>query len=167
MNTLSLYNCAAFFAFILLAFYAYSVNAANSSGNATGEIAQSITLSENIAMDFAIISPIPAGDRIILTADNRTVSFNGSALAGAPKSAEFTVTGIPNSAVSLSFSITNSLSGPGQDITLQSFRHDVGTTPSLDANGILDINLGADLMINANQANGTYTGTYQMTVDYL
>jgi len=81
------------------------------------------------------------------------------------KRAAFSVTGAPNANLNITF--TNaSLTGDGDALTLNNFTHDAGSTPSFDGSGALVVSIGADLHLNNAQASGTYTGQYQMSVNY-
>lgn len=77
----------------------------------------------------------------------------------------FTVTGNPNTAVTVTLPSTITLSGPGSPMTVNNFSSSP-TTPVLDANGNMTLRVGARLTVGANQAPGTYNGTYNLTVSY-
>jgi len=50
---------------------------------------------------------------------------------------------------------------------IQNFTTNAGSTPILNpAGGVLDFNVGADLIVNASQLGGSYSGTYTVTVIY-
>ncbi len=82
-------------------------------------------------------------------------------------SAMFTVTGNPNTPVTITLPASATLSGPGAAMTVNNFaRTPAAPTPNLDASGNLTFNVGASLAVNASQATGTYNGTYTVTVNY-
>lgn len=78
---------------------------------------------------------------------------------------EFTVTGQPNTAITVSFPSSITLTGPGTAMTVNNFTAD-STTPTLDNMGNLSLKVGARLNVGTNQAPGTYNGTYTLTVSY-
>lgn len=140
--------------------------AADATGTASAIIRAAITLVEDTAMDFATITPDPSGDVITLTAAGAISAASGSDLAGTPSAGGFTATGTGLTAVTISFSTGDNLTGPGTDIPLGSLSHDAGGSPAFDAGGDLDFDVGGQLTIGAAQAAGTYNGTYTVTVDY-
>ena len=51
-------------------------------------------------------------------------------------------------------------------MTVDTFNHDAGATPSLPPGGSETFNVGATLNVGATQASGTYSGTFAVTVNY-
>ena len=121
---------------------------------------------EKTSMDFATIIIDTTGDTITLTPSGSISAANASMFTGTASASEFSMSGDKNTAVSISFSSGDVLTGPGSNMPLGSFTHDAGPTPSLDNKGKLVFNVGANLTINASQADGAYSGTYMVTVDY-
>ncbi len=81
--------------------------------------------------------------------------------------ASFAVTGNPNTAVSIVLPQSTTLTGPGAAMTVSNFvRSPADANVTLDASGNMTVNVGASLSVNANQAPGTYNGTYTITVNY-
>ena len=101
-----------------MAIFVAPLSAGELQGGSSVVIASAISVTETQPMDFAIVIPDVAGDRIKLTIDDRTVGLGNSTVAGESKSAKFTVTGAPNSVVNISFSVFNVLTGPGADMRL-------------------------------------------------
>lgn len=141
-------------------------HATDATGTATAVIRAAITLAEDTAMDFGLITPNPAGDVITLSTAGAATAASGSDLAGTPAAGGFTATGTALSAVTISFSTGDTLTGPGTAMALDSFTTDAGGSPAFDGAGDLNFDVGADLTINAAQTAGTYNGTYTATVDY-
>lgn len=124
------------------------------------------SLTEEASMSFATIIGDPFGDNITLTPSGSISGQNGSIFTGSPVSAEFSVKGDNNTAVSISFSTGDTLTGSGDNMPLSNFTHDAGTSPAFNGAGNLFFNVGATLTINAGQAGGSYSGLYTVTVDY-
>jgi len=79
----------------------------------------------------------------------------------------FSVSGNPNTSVSITLPSSASLTGPGAAMTVSNFTgYPSSTTATLNSSGNLTLNVGADLAVNAAQAPGTYSGTYSITVSY-
>lgn len=141
-------------------------HAADQTGTATAVIRAAITLTEDQGMDFGIITPDPAGDVITITPAGGATAASGSSLAGTPAAGGFTATGTALTAVTISFSTGNTLTGPGTAMPLGTFVTNAGGSPAFDGGGDLDFDVGAQLTIAAAQAAGTYNGSYTVTVDY-
>lgn len=75
----------------------------------------------------------------------------------------FDVVGDPNRAYNLIHSTTSILSGPGDPMTANLFSSRQG---NLSALGTDEITMFGNLDVGAAQAPGSYTGTFNMTVDY-
>lgn len=146
--------------------FASTANAADQTGNASANIQQAIQITEDTAMDFATIVADSAGDTVTLTAAGAVSSTGSSTFTGTPAAGSFSVTGTPSSAVTISFSSGDTLTGPGTAMPLGSFTTDAGGTPSFDGSGDLSFDVGADLTVGASQTAGAYSGTYTLTVDY-
>lgn len=134
------------------------------SGQAPGP--DPVTISERREMEFALIIPDSLGDVITLTPSENISGQSTSLFSGRVQAAEFIARGEKNSAITISFSSGDFLSGSGANMPLGNFTHDAGFTPTLAGNGRLIFSVGADLTINAGQTSGVYSGTYTVTVDY-
>lgn len=146
--------------------FSNQAQAADQTGNATAEIQQALIITEDTAMDFAVIIADPIGDTVTLTAANAISAANASTFSGTTAAGGFSVTGTPSAAVTISFSSGDSLTGPGAAMALGTFTTDAGGTPAFDGSGDLAFNVGANLGVNAAQVGGSYAGTYTLTVDY-
>jgi Domain of unknown function (DUF4402) len=69
------------------------------------------------------------------------------------------------------------LHGPGQDMTVRNFSPSASPTQVLRTNprnyqingavnGMFELSVGAELLVNAGQAPGVYTGTWTITADF-
>jgi hypothetical protein len=83
--------------------------------------------------------------------------------------ATFTVNGAPNQTFTINTPNPNSvtLTSGANSMTITKFSDNVPQPRgTLDASGKYTVSIGAALKVNANQAVGTYTGTYSITVTY-
>mgnify|MGYP001169127445 FL=1 len=151
---------------VLLSTTSIEVKAADATGNASATIQTAISISEDTAMDFATILADAAGDTITLTPVGGISAANTSTFSGSPAAGAFSATGDASTAVTISFSSGDVLSGPGTDMALGTFAHDAGGSPAFNGSGNLTFNVGAALTVNASQTAGAYSGTYTVTVDY-
>jgi hypothetical protein len=138
--------------------------AANSvSAGASVEIAAPIAITQDTALAFGNIGPSAASGTVtISTAGAKSVTGGVTDLGGSAAAGEFTVTGASGASYSVTVPASVSLTGPGTAMT---------ATLTDDASGTLTggsetFNVGATLSVGANQATGSYSGTYTVSVDY-
>ncbi len=142
------------------------VQAKTISAQSSVEIIENLYLTETQSMSFGVLAVSASTSEIISLTPLGTVTSSSSAQAqGGAQNARFTASGTPNALITMSFN-NGTLSGSGTDMTLTNFSHDAGLSPTLNSSGALDINVGADLHLNADQGIGLYNGTYQITVNY-
>ncbi|MCL2473484.1 MAG: DUF4402 domain-containing protein [Alphaproteobacteria bacterium] len=82
---------------------------------------------------------------------------------------QFRISGIPNHAITMSLpnTVTVSNAGGSASMTTENFtRYPSSPNLALAANGYLDMNIGGDLVVSANQPYGTYSGSYVITINY-
>lgn len=156
---------AAGFAGLGVAAMASSALATDQTGNASAQIQQAISITEDTAMDFGTVAVDGSGGTVTISAAGAVSGPAGYTFSGSPAAGTFTASGDASTAVTISFT-NGSLTGPGDAMTLNNFTHDAGGTPSTDGTGDLTFNVGADLVVNAAQASGAYSGTYTVTVNY-
>ena len=75
------------------------------------------------------------------------------------------MTGEPGQAYVITLPASATLSSGGDTMTVDTFNHDAGGAPTLPG-GSDAFNVGATLKVGANQAVGTYSGTFDVTVNY-
>lgn len=130
----------------------------------------------NIAIDN--VQSLSFGSFVAGNGGSVTVSTNGNRNAGGsvvliPSSegtaAKFTITGDPNATYTIQLPGNDfvRLSGPGIDMFINNFT----STPSgvegrLGAGGSQDLSVGGTLNVGSDQAPGSYSGTFSVTVNY-
>lgn len=139
--------------------------ATDQTGNASADIQQAISITEDTAMDFGNIAVDGAAGTVTISSAGSVSGPAGYSFSGSPAAGTFTASGDASTAVTISFT-GGSLTGPGTAMTLSNFTHDAGGSPALDGTGNLTFNVGADLGVNLSQASGAYSGTYTVTVNY-
>lgn len=124
------------------------------------------SLTKNADMDFGDVTPATTQGCTIQmdTGGIRSIVFGYCLLGVAPSTAaEFTVTGLEGTTYSVSLPPDATLDGPGGPMLMTGFTHDaLGDLTT----GTETFRVGADLEINASQASGTYTGTFDVDVIY-
>lgn len=137
------------------------------TGNATAIIKKALTATQVTPMNYGTIGVPTAGGTVTISpAGNVSTSATGFNFSGSPTAGSFTITGEPSTSLTISFQ-NGSLTGAGTAMTLNNFT----STPAAgsvttNTSGSVTLNVGADLVVGASQASGTYTGTYQLTVSY-
>jgi hypothetical protein len=111
-----------------------------------------------------------AGTVTINAAADARSSTGGVTLAGgSPHAAEFQTVGLINTLFLISVPSTSSTltNGSGGSMTVNNWTQDGNALRLFPAGGVVTIRVGGRLNVNANQAPGTYTGTFTLTVIYL
>ena len=150
---------------VIIASSAYALTV---SGTATATIKKALTATQNTPMSFATIQAPTTGGTVTLSpAGAISTTATGFTFSGSPAAANFTITGDANSVLVVSF-VNGTLSSSGAtDMVLQNFTTSPsGTGITTGTTGSLSLNVGADLIVNANQQSGSYNGTFSMTVNY-
>lgn len=147
-----------------LLFAATAAFAADVTGTATVVVLDPIAISETQALNFGNISPTGTAGTVAISTTGTRTNSNVDLLGGSPTQAIFAVTGAGNASFSVSLPSSVTLTGP-ETITVDTFVHDAGGSPALSS-GTATVNVGATLNVGASQAAGTYTGTYNISVNY-
>jgi len=147
-------------------------SAAQAQASATASTGASVTIAAPIAItktaDLSFGTVVPsatAGTVAVSTAGTRSVGGGVSELGGTVAAAAYSVTGYTNSAYTITLPSSVSLTGPGTAMTAGTFVHSAGVSPALSG-GTGSFTVGATLNVGANQAAGSYTGTFDVTVAY-
>lgn len=153
---------------------ATAAQAATASANATATIVQAIAISKTADLKFGqIVASSSAGTVTIAPAGTRT--FGGGATNGgtsgtsttALSAASFNVTGYSTTAFTITLPADNTItmSNGSTTMAVNSFTSSP-SSPSALVGGAATVNVGATLTVAANQAQGDYTTTFNVTVDY-
>lgn len=155
----SLLLSAAFLLSLTLPAHAITV-----TGHASAVIKATITATETQQMDFGIISATTGGGTVTMSpAGVKTSSLTSY---GVSKASIFTIKAEPTTALTVSFA-NGTLNSSGNSMTLNNFTSTSSpASNTTDGSGNLTLNVGADLILGTNQASGSYTGTYNVTLSY-
>lgn len=135
-----------------------------------GIVLNALNLTNTQDLDFGDLSSGVTTGRatVIATTNALTVTGGVTPLGGTPRAAVFYAAGtinrifivqIPNGSITL----TN---GSGGTMTVSNWTTNGPTNRNLGATGVAEIRVGGRLNVGANQASGTYTGTFNVTVVY-
>jgi Domain of unknown function (DUF4402) len=129
-------------------------------------------------LDFGTLIPANVAGTVTMTPAGARTATNGIVLVGAGhKPASFAGRGSFNQRVDISLGANSIfITGPGAPMRVRTFV--VGSTPTAiltttplrfriaAANGIFAFPVGATLEVGANQAPGTYSGNWSITLNY-
>ncbi len=144
---------------------------ATDSANVNALISNPITLSNVSALDFGEISP-SVGATSLTVAGTAAGATSGSAteVGASASSAEFTVGGLSLRSYGITLPADGDVvltdGGAGADMAVDGFTHSAGGTPALGAGGSATFYVGATLSVGADQLAGSYSSTFDVTVDY-
>lgn len=134
----------------------------------------SLTISQVRGLNFGAFERL-AGNSVVRlnpVTSQRTVVSGASGVnlvsSPTPTSGQFSLSGQPNTNVSVSLPTSVTLTGSkGGTMTVNNFTASPGSTSvTLNSSGSQTLLVGADLNIGAAQTTGTYSGTYNLTVNY-
>lgn len=144
-------------------------------------VVRPLQLSKARDLDFGRIAARPTAGTVTVNAATGACTTTGPILhVGGCASAEFAGMGSPNQYVLIQVQNVTQLTGPGTPMSLTNIQVDRGSdlantifqilgwpvyriNPS---NGIFDFRVGGRLNVNANQAPGTYQGTFNVRIEY-
>lgn len=147
---------------------AASAYAATSSGTATAEIITAISIANNQDLAFGSIVPSSTGDTVAVATDGTvTCGANVTCVDQSTKTAgAFTVSGEAGYSYAITLPSGDvQLSNGTETMTVNNFSSNPSGTGTLTG-GTDSINVGGTLNVSANQAQGSYSGSYDVTVEY-
>jgi hypothetical protein len=140
--------------------------AATDSGSAGAQIVTAITITNTTDLYFGSIQPAAGGDTITLDTADTATPTGASVITGSPTSGSFDVSGTESALYSVTLPGSATITSGANTMTVDQFGHNAGATPTIAVGGTSTLNIGARLTIANGQAEGVYTGTYSVTVDY-
>ncbi len=154
---------------LAVAFAPTFVMAATSTGTGTAnaKIVTPVEVDETTPLNFGTmlgkantVSVSSAGAR---SATDNTGLVNDT---NAPTAGVLSVTGPHNQPITVSIPSGTTVTSGANSMTISNLSSPQSGSQTLDNTGALTINIGGDLAVGANQAEGDYTGTYTITINY-
>lgn len=142
--------------------------AKDASGTAT--VLKSLSLLKTVDLDFGELVATGAGTAVIDPVSG-AISTTGplTVIGTGAHPATFKATGSKNSVVNIRLpngSVTLNRVGGGGTMTVSNLTLDGNTNRKIPLNSTFDFNVGGTLNVGAAQPDGTYTGTFTVTVQY-
>jgi hypothetical protein len=137
---------------------------------ASAQLMRPLTLAKIADMDFGNLGVTAAGTAVInAVTDTMTTTGGVIALGGSPHAAVFRGVAQGSAVVNIKVpnrALTLKRVGGTETIVIDSFSLDGQSKRALAQAGIFDFKVGATLRPAANQAEGVYTGTFDVTIQY-
>ena len=149
----------------LVAGVAATVQAAADTGNATATIIIPIAIANTTDLAFGSVVSSGSADTVVVSPAGArtcggTLTCTNSVTAGA-----FDVTGGTGETYTISLPASTTVISGGDNMTVDTFVSTPTPTGTLTG-GAETLLVGATLQVAASQPNGSYTGTYSVTVNY-
>lgn len=163
--------CALACAALILVCVADDADAASRAANGRVRTLRPIVLNNTRALDFGtLITGATAGTVTINPRTDARTRTGGLTLigGGTPGAARFTATGTPavNAFITIGTApVLTRVSGT-ETMAVSNMTLNGGRTRRIPASGILDVRVGGRLNVAANQRDGLYSGSFNLTVDY-
>lgn len=155
---------------ILWSAAAPAAGAATQSAAGQVSILSPLSVLKNADLDFGSLAVSGAGTAVLDPVAGSLTTTGGVTRAGtSAHAAQFTGTGSKNSVVHIrvpTAPITVTRVGGTETMTVSSFTLDQAANLKVPASDIFNFAVGATLNVGAGQAVGSYTGTFQVTVQY-
>ncbi len=140
-----------------------AAQAATASADATANILQQVTVtSDGSDLAFGTIVTGTAASTVAVDSAGAVTCGTGLVCSGTTTAAGFDVTGTTGETVDVSADASVTLTGPSGTMT-------ASLSPSVSTivlDGTDGFSVGGTLNVGANQADGAYSGTFNVTVDY-
>lgn len=149
-----------------------AARAATENGSASVEVVRPLTLISTAPLSFGILVPgMTAGTATVSVTGVRSTTGGVTAAGGTVSAASFTgMTGNAPPTVKIQpppTTITLTRVSGGATMTVTNLVVEGGSgTRNVGKNAIFTFRVGGRLNVGANQLPGTYTGTFNITVDY-
>jgi hypothetical protein len=142
------------------------------STNATGKasVLKSLSILKQADLDFGEVVAAGSGTAVINPTTGAIATSGGVTHAGTiGHPASFTATGSKNSVVLIRIpttAVTLSRLGGGGTMTVSNWTLDGSTNRKIPQNNAFNFAVGGTLNVGAGQADGDYSGTFSVTVQY-
>ncbi len=138
------------------------------TAEASAKIIQVIDIKKDQDLSFGNIIASAAGGTVTI-GTNGTPSYSGVAAPtgteGTRQQATFTVTGEKNATFAITLPTSIEIVSGTDKMTVNSFNSNPNETGTLSS-GETTLNVGAKLIVDANQATGEYKGSFDVKVNY-
>ncbi len=146
------------------AFMSGTAHAANATATARANILQQVTVTNTSDLQFGTIVTGAASSTVVISSTGARTCGVGLTCSGTTTAAGFNVTGTSGQVVTIASAASVSLTN-GSGGTMTATLTPSAATATLGATGA-NFTVGGTLTVGANQADGAYSGTFNVTVNY-
>lgn len=143
----------------------------SATASAQATILSPLTITKSIDLNFGNVTVGTSIGTVVLLPTSIRSATGGvvlpSALPGTITAGKFITGGYPNATYDITLPVSVTLTNPG-GVTMEviNFTSTPTTTGTLNSGGTEDIYVGATLQVGSSQAIGTYSGTFNVSVNY-
>jgi spore coat protein U-like protein len=168
MKTIKLITLTAVAALAAASTLSAAQNTASASANATARIITPISISKTADLNFGDVVPSGVAGTVTVTSAGVRSSAGGASLGNGTgvTAAAFTVSGQASATYAITLPASTTITSGANSMTVDTFTSNPSGTGALSAGGTQPLAVGANLNVGINQAPGTYTGTFSVTVAY-
>ena len=145
--------------------YSPAVMAVSTTGSSTARVVQAMTITAANALAFGDLLTGASGTVILDTANGVTGSL---AATGTQTSGSFTISGAANAVYTVTLDASTTITDGTDTMNVTGINHDSGLLGSrtLSGTGADTLSIGGTLTVAGTEGVGSYSGTYNVTVDY-
>jgi len=139
------------------------------TATASAQIVQPLVITKVADLAFGNIAAGTASGTVVIDTDGNRMGDGGITLITAgsvSNAANFSLTGYPEATFTIELPTSILITSDDNQMTVDNFVSSLGETSSLDEMGEANLNVGATLNVEPNQAPGLYEGTFDVTVAY-
>ena len=144
-----------------------SAQAATDTANATATVVTTLTITKTADLVYGNLAPGASGGTLVMSpAGVRSTTGTVVTYSSTFNAASFNVVGTTDATYSITLPSTDvTLTSGGNTMTVNTFASNPSGTGTLTG-GSETLNVGATLNVSSGQAAGSYSGTFDVTVDY-
>jgi Mat/Ecp fimbriae major subunit len=137
------------------------------NATATAQILGAVNLQKFADMDLGTIAASAASGTVVLPTSSNTRTCTGVTCVGTATRARFQVVAATNTyVIDITHSPTATLTGPAGSADMPLTLSASTNAITFDSAALEDIFVGGTLTVGANQAAGTYNGSFSVTAEY-
>jgi Mat/Ecp fimbriae major subunit len=141
--------------------------AATATASATATILAPVQLTKTADLAFATIVTGSAADTVIVSSAGARSCGSNLTCSGAVAAAAFNVAGSASTSYAITLPGTVTISSGTNNMSVGTFTSSkAGNVSTLNSSGADSFTIGATLSVGANQAAGSYSGSFSVAVDY-
>lgn len=153
-------------ALMVMSFGTISVMAADADADIEAIVGVALSITNTGDLDFGTFFPGTGGTVVIATDGTLSTTGDVLSLLDDYSAASFDISGVADAEFSITLPANAELTSGANTMTVSNFVSDPDASGTLNAGGTSDLSVGATLTVADSQAAGTYSGTFNVTVNY-